>query len=69
MLLRLTGLQGDPVLISGEDLIVHRSPAGSSFVNCTQVQTGAGQVFVREEVEMIAAMIEVALGIVTEPKR
>lgn len=58
-LLRLTGLQGNVVLVSGEDLIVHEATPGAASMGCTLVQTAAGQVFVRETVEEVGRLIEV----------
>lgn len=58
MLLRLTGLQGDVVLVLGEDMIIHHAPAGSAASrDSTLVQTAAGQVFVKESVDEVSQII------------
>lgn len=61
MILKLTSLVGGQVLVAGEDLIVHHAPKGTAAViDCSLVQTAAGQVYVRESVAVIEAMIEAA---------
>jgi hypothetical protein len=58
MMLRLTSLQGESVLVTGDDLIVHHAPKGTAAVNdCSLVQSSAGQVYVRETVDQIAESI------------
>jgi hypothetical protein len=58
-LLRLTGLLGDMVLVSGEDFIIHRATAGAAASrDCTLIKSAAGEVCVKETVEEVALLIE-----------
>lgn len=57
-LLRLTGLLGDVVLVSGEDFIIHRATAGTAASrDCTLIKSAAGEVHVKETVDEIADAI------------